>query len=60
MLVVVLNSHVRLRNVIYSKFGTLDKSSFVPYTQQFISLMVDHLAELGQPVELGNKQFVSL
>ena len=60
MLVVVLDSRVRLRNVIYSKFGTLDKSSFVSYAQQFINLMVDRSAELGQPVELGNKQFVSL
>ena len=60
MLVVVLDSRVRLRNVIYNKFGTLDKPSFVPHAQQFINLMVDCSAELGQPVELGNKQFVAL
>ena len=57
-LVVVFDSHIRLRNVIYTTSGTLSQLSFEPQAKEFITSMVKRSAILGQPIELGEQSIV--
>ena len=51
-LVIVYDSRITLRNMIYNEFST-PSDSFLDRAQRFISSSAARSAELGQPIELG-------